>query len=96
MYSRESRERQLHSRDFRTFPGMVKPGKSETLIEAMQALQDAGKNGWKMADFSVMMVADDLGPQQIGRTDRLSDQLSQRLIHRYQPSDVLHAHEYPP
>ncbi|GFV72454.1 transposable element Tc1 transposase [Trichonephila clavipes] len=41
-----------------------------------------------MADFSVMMVAVDLEPQQIGRTDRLSDQLSQCLIYRYQPSDV--------
>ncbi|GFX49555.1 hypothetical protein TNCV_4901971 [Trichonephila clavipes] len=28
-----------------------------------------GKNGWTMADFSVMMVAVDLGPHQIRRTD---------------------------
>ncbi|GFX65359.1 hypothetical protein TNCV_3169061 [Trichonephila clavipes] len=30
-------------------------------VEAMRPLKDAGKNGWKMADFSVMMVAVDLG-----------------------------------
>ncbi|GFT72567.1 hypothetical protein TNCV_974181 [Trichonephila clavipes] len=65
-------------------------------VEAMQTLEDAGKHGWKMADFSAMMVAVDLGPQQIERTDCLSYQLSQRLIHRYQPSDELHAHECPP
>ncbi|GFU73900.1 hypothetical protein TNCV_555281 [Trichonephila clavipes] len=38
-------------------------------VEAMRPLEDAGKNEWTMADFSVMMVAVDLGPQQIGRTD---------------------------
>ncbi|GFY02730.1 hypothetical protein TNCV_3506101 [Trichonephila clavipes] len=32
-------------------------------------LEDSGKNGWTMADFSVMMVAVDLGEQQMGRTD---------------------------
>ncbi|GFS63032.1 hypothetical protein TNCV_3743011 [Trichonephila clavipes] len=30
---------------------------------------DADKNGWKMAEFRFLMVAVDLGPQQIGRTD---------------------------
>ncbi|GFU36611.1 hypothetical protein TNCV_802691 [Trichonephila clavipes] len=34
----------------------------------MQPIEDAGKNGWRVADFSVIMVAADLGPQQIGRT----------------------------
>ncbi|GFU10167.1 hypothetical protein TNCV_3449501 [Trichonephila clavipes] len=38
-------------------------------VEAMRPLEDAGKNGWAMADFSVMMVAVDLGQQQIRRTD---------------------------
>ncbi|XP_035222486.1 uncharacterized protein LOC118195296 [Stegodyphus dumicola] len=33
----------------------------------MRRLEDAGKNGWTMADFSSMMVTVDLGPQQIGR-----------------------------
>ncbi|GFX41733.1 uncharacterized protein TNCV_388461 [Trichonephila clavipes] len=54
----------------------------------MRQLQDADKNGWTVAAFSVMMVTVDLGPQQIRRTDCLSDQMSQRLIHRYLPSDV--------
>ena len=31
--------------------------------------EDAGKNGSTTADFSVVMVAADLGPQQIGRTE---------------------------
>ncbi|GFV43778.1 hypothetical protein TNCV_4609361 [Trichonephila clavipes] len=31
-------------------------------VEAKQPLEEAGKNGWKMADFSVMMIAVDLGP----------------------------------
>ncbi|GFV56596.1 hypothetical protein TNCV_1247911 [Trichonephila clavipes] len=30
---------------------------------------DAGKNKWTVVDFSVMMVAVDLGLQQNGRTD---------------------------
>ncbi|GFU51091.1 HTH_Tnp_Tc3_2 domain-containing protein [Trichonephila clavipes] len=34
------------------------------------AIRDAGKNGWAVADFSVMMVAIDLGSQRIGE-DRL-------------------------
>ncbi|GFX04580.1 hypothetical protein TNCV_901081 [Trichonephila clavipes] len=38
-------------------------------VEVMRPLKDAGKNGWTEADFSVMMVMVDLGPQQIGRTD---------------------------
>ncbi|GFW15537.1 uncharacterized protein TNCV_4656771 [Trichonephila clavipes] len=54
----------------------------------MRPLEDAGKNGWTVANFNVMMVEVNLKPQQIGRKDGLSDQLSQRLIHRYQPSDV--------
>ncbi|GFY16857.1 uncharacterized protein TNCV_3689151 [Trichonephila clavipes] len=53
----------------------------------MWPLEDAVKNGWTMADFSIIMVAVDLGQQQIGRTNCLSDQLSQHLIHRYQPSE---------
>ncbi|GFX48053.1 hypothetical protein TNCV_4113881 [Trichonephila clavipes] len=32
----------------------------------MWPLENADKNGWTVADFSVMMVAVDLGPQQIG------------------------------
>ncbi|GFU51098.1 HTH_Tnp_Tc3_2 domain-containing protein [Trichonephila clavipes] len=36
----------------------------------MRPLGDAGKNGWAVADFSVMMVAIDLGSQRIGE-DRL-------------------------
>ncbi|GFT51408.1 hypothetical protein TNCV_4955191 [Trichonephila clavipes] len=36
----------------------------------MRPLEDAAKNGWEMADFSVMMVGVDLGPQ-IDRKDRL-------------------------
>ncbi|GFV68508.1 hypothetical protein TNCV_3129641 [Trichonephila clavipes] len=54
----------------------------------MRSLEYDGKNGWSMADFSVMMVAVDLGPQQIDRTDHLS----QHLIHRYQPSDCRRLH----
>ncbi|GFU67736.1 hypothetical protein TNCV_3134011 [Trichonephila clavipes] len=37
-------------------------------VEAMRPLEDSGKNWWAVADFSVMTVAVDLGPQQIGRT----------------------------
>ncbi|GFU96724.1 uncharacterized protein TNCV_839491 [Trichonephila clavipes] len=54
----------------------------------MRLLEDADKNGWTVADFSVMMVVVDIGPQQIGRTYLLSDQPAQRLSHHYQPSDV--------
>ncbi|GFV01425.1 transposable element Tc1 transposase [Trichonephila clavipes] len=61
-------------------------------VETIWSLEDAGKNGWTMADFSVMMVAVELG-QQIGRTDWLSDQLSQSLIHCYQPLDAQPASE---
>ncbi|GFX63550.1 transposable element Tc1 transposase [Trichonephila clavipes] len=43
----------------------------------MRPLQDADKNGWTVADFCIIMVVVDL-PQQI----------SQRLIYRYQPSYV--------
>ncbi|GFV30741.1 hypothetical protein TNCV_2468481 [Trichonephila clavipes] len=64
-------------------------------VKAIWPLGDAGKNGWTVADFSVMMVAVDQGPQQMGRTDWLSEQLSQHLIHRYQPSDGRPAHECP-
>ncbi|GFX91078.1 hypothetical protein TNCV_5107081 [Trichonephila clavipes] len=35
----------------------------------MWPLENAGKNEWVMADFSVTMVAVALGPQQIGRID---------------------------
>ncbi|GFT05343.1 transposable element Tc1 transposase [Trichonephila clavipes] len=59
----------------------------------MRPLEDVDKNGWTVADFSTMMVEDDLGLQQIGRTNRLLDQLSQGLIPRYQPSDLRPAHE---
>ncbi|GFX47574.1 hypothetical protein TNCV_3015931 [Trichonephila clavipes] len=38
-------------------------------VEAMRLLEDAGKNGWTVADFSIMMVVVDLRPQQIERTD---------------------------
>ncbi|GFU23369.1 uncharacterized protein TNCV_2369111 [Trichonephila clavipes] len=47
----------------------------------MWPLEDAG---WTVPDFSVMLVAVNLRPQQIQRTDLLS----QCLIRRYQPSDV--------
>ncbi|GFX56353.1 RNase H domain-containing protein [Trichonephila clavipes] len=61
----------------------------------MRPLEDAGKNRWIVADFSIMMVVVYLGPQQIGRTDRLSDQLSQCMIHRYQASEMRSADRYP-
>ncbi|GFU63881.1 hypothetical protein TNCV_2313871 [Trichonephila clavipes] len=35
----------------------------------MRPMEDADKNGWAAADFNVMMVAVDLGSQQIGRID---------------------------
>ncbi|GFS57404.1 uncharacterized protein TNCV_492441 [Trichonephila clavipes] len=35
----------------------------------MRPIEDAGKNGWTMADFSVMTVAVDLEPQQINHAD---------------------------
>ncbi|GFU43253.1 hypothetical protein TNCV_1567021 [Trichonephila clavipes] len=38
-------------------------------VEAMRPLENADKNGWTMTDFCVMMVAVDLGSQQIRRTD---------------------------
>ncbi|GFX73956.1 transposable element Tcb1 transposase [Trichonephila clavipes] len=57
-------------------------------FKVMRPLEDAGKKKSRMADFNVMMVVVDLGPQQIERTYCLSDQLSQCLIHPYQPSDV--------
>ncbi|GFY19375.1 hypothetical protein TNCV_4127621 [Trichonephila clavipes] len=38
-------------------------------VEVMQPFEDAGKNGWTVADFSVMMIAVDLGLQQTRRTD---------------------------
>ncbi|GFT18523.1 hypothetical protein TNCV_1708381 [Trichonephila clavipes] len=58
-------------------------------VEAMRLLEDTRKNGWTVADFSVLIVAVDLGPQQIRRIDLLSDRLSQRLIHliNHQTSD---------
>ncbi|GFX28200.1 hypothetical protein TNCV_15391 [Trichonephila clavipes] len=36
---------------------------------SVRPLEDAGKNWWKMADFRIMMVAVDLRPQKIRRTD---------------------------
>ncbi|GFV46667.1 hypothetical protein TNCV_3544831 [Trichonephila clavipes] len=38
-------------------------------FKAMRLFENAGKNGWTVADFSVMMVAVELGTQQIRRTD---------------------------
>ncbi|GFX53629.1 hypothetical protein TNCV_1185581 [Trichonephila clavipes] len=38
-------------------------------VEAMRPLDDSDKNRWTVADFSVMMLEVDIGPQQIGRTD---------------------------
>ncbi|GFT78085.1 hypothetical protein TNCV_2820801 [Trichonephila clavipes] len=35
--------------------------------QRMWPLEDTGKNGWTMADFSVMMLEFDLGPRQIGK-----------------------------
>ncbi|GFT16791.1 hypothetical protein TNCV_1333961 [Trichonephila clavipes] len=61
--------------------------------ESMRPSDDDGKSEWTVADFSIMMVAFDLGPQQIDRTDWLSDQRSQCLIHCYKPSDVRPAHD---
>ncbi|GFV73879.1 uncharacterized protein TNCV_2625821 [Trichonephila clavipes] len=46
-----------------------------------------------MADLSSMMVAVNLGQQQNGRKNSLTDRLPQCLIHCYQPSDLLPAHE---
>ncbi|GFW89152.1 hypothetical protein TNCV_2685861 [Trichonephila clavipes] len=77
--------------------GWAQIGESLVLwVEAVRPLEDADKNGRTVADFIVMMVAINLGPQQIRSTDRLSDQMSQRLIHCYQPSDARPAHECPP
>ncbi|GFT64979.1 hypothetical protein TNCV_3614931 [Trichonephila clavipes] len=45
-------------------------------VEAMRQSEDAGKNGWKMVDFRVMMLAVDPGPQQIRRTDCCHSSLS--------------------
>ncbi|GFX37273.1 transposable element Tc1 transposase [Trichonephila clavipes] len=36
----------------------------------MRPLEDAVRNEWRVADFSVMMVAVDLVPQQIGHESR--------------------------
>ncbi|GFX97382.1 hypothetical protein TNCV_1077531 [Trichonephila clavipes] len=46
-------------------------GKSQNCSSygSKRPLEDSGKNGWTMADFSVMMVVVDLGPRQIRRTD---------------------------
>ncbi|GFU47912.1 hypothetical protein TNCV_4967221 [Trichonephila clavipes] len=38
-------------------------------VVAMRPLEDAGKDGWTMEDFSVVTVAVELGLHQIGRTD---------------------------
>ncbi|GFU79116.1 uncharacterized protein TNCV_1517161 [Trichonephila clavipes] len=54
----------------------------------MRLLEDADKNGWTEADFSIMRVAVNLTPLLMGRTNCFSDQLSQRLIYCYHPSDV--------
>ncbi|GFX94185.1 hypothetical protein TNCV_4292301 [Trichonephila clavipes] len=40
-------------------------------VQKIRPLEDADKNGWTVPDFSVMMVAVDLGPRQIGRIDCL-------------------------
>ncbi|GFX86500.1 uncharacterized protein TNCV_3727691 [Trichonephila clavipes] len=37
----------------------------------VRPLEEADKNGWTMVDFNIMMVAVDIGSQQIGRTDKL-------------------------
>lgn len=52
----------------------------EIQVEGKRRSEDAGKNGWTTADFGVMMVMIDLGAQQIGRTEWLSDQFYQHLI----------------
>ncbi|GFU67174.1 transposable element Tc1 transposase [Trichonephila clavipes] len=46
----------------------------------MRPLEDAVKNESTMVDFSVMMVAVDLEPKQIERTEELSDQQYLGLI----------------
>ncbi|GFV46936.1 uncharacterized protein TNCV_3033331 [Trichonephila clavipes] len=56
----------------------------------MRPLEDVDKNRWEVTDFSVMMVAVDLGTQQIRMTDRLSDQLLQSLFHRHNHADLGH------
>ncbi|GFV76820.1 hypothetical protein TNCV_4730401 [Trichonephila clavipes] len=38
-------------------------------VKTMWPLEDSDKNGWRTADFSIMMVVVDLEPQQIMRTD---------------------------
>ncbi|GFW00533.1 hypothetical protein TNCV_693721 [Trichonephila clavipes] len=38
-------------------------------FEAMRLLEDTDKNGWGVADFSILMVAVGIWPQQIERTD---------------------------
>ncbi|GFW02322.1 hypothetical protein TNCV_1732371 [Trichonephila clavipes] len=47
-------------------------GKSENRSSYCSSLEDAVKNGWTMENFIIMMVVDDLRPQQIGKTDSLS------------------------
>ncbi|GFU93163.1 transposable element Tc1 transposase [Trichonephila clavipes] len=48
--------------------GVGQIGESLVLwVKAMRLLEDDGKNEWTRADFSVMMIADDLGRKQIGR-----------------------------
>ncbi|GFV40492.1 hypothetical protein TNCV_4643881 [Trichonephila clavipes] len=37
--------------------------------EPMCSFEDVDQNVWPVTDFCVIMVAVDLGPQQIGRTD---------------------------
>ncbi|GFX86331.1 hypothetical protein TNCV_2562131 [Trichonephila clavipes] len=49
--------------------GWVNRRNAHDMVEAMLLLDVAGKNGWAVADFSVMRVVVDLVPQQIRRTD---------------------------
>ncbi|GFX44157.1 hypothetical protein TNCV_4119531 [Trichonephila clavipes] len=51
-------------------------------LDAMRLLEDAGKNGWTMADFSVMIVTVNIGPYQIGRTAFTVPNLSLSTIRR--------------
>ena len=38
-------------------------------VEAILRLEDVGKNGWTVADFSVIMLAVDLGPHMMRWTE---------------------------
>ncbi|GFW45350.1 transposable element Tcb2 transposase [Trichonephila clavipes] len=81
--------KQIVSLDRKRLGGQI--GESLVIwVEAMRLLEDASKNGWTVADFGVMMVAFDLRPQQIERTDCL--RLIERNLRSYRPLQLTPAH----